>query len=78
MAIQFPANPTATPENGIVVNGDVTYEWDDALGAWAVTSGGGGSSNIDLQGVTDNGNTTTNKINTAGYRIDELDKIEDL
>ena len=42
MAIQFPADPTSSPEAGEVVNGDVTYTWDDTLGAWTVTSGGGG------------------------------------
>ena len=76
MAIQFPKDPTASPEDGEVVNGDVTYTWDNTLGAWTVTSGGGGSSNIDLQGVTDNGSTTTNTIETAGYRIDQLTSIE--
>ena len=63
-AAQTPVNefsPTSTPS--ATTNG-VTYTWDGTK--WVGAAGGGSGVTPDLQGVTDEGNTTTNDIITSG------------
>ena len=69
MAIQFPSDTTQSPYeyNGVV------YVWE--TDRWVVDSTGTAGKTFDLQTVTDEGNVTTNTIETAGYRIDQLRNI---
>lgn len=71
MAIQFPADPIANPTYEYE---GVLYVWD--TNRWVVDTTG--SAGADLQQVCDVGNSTTTSIEAAGYRIDQLTKIENL
>ena len=55
--------------------GVVTFTSDDGLGFTTGDLRGAPGMSVNLQQCTDNGNTTTNKIQAAGFRIDQLTTI---
>ena len=74
MAVTFPKEPDI---GDLFSSNNFVYQWDGekwvSLGAIGGGSGsgggGGGATSSDLQGVTDNGSSTTNVIETSGLKL---------
>ena len=73
MAVTFPKEPGI---GDLFSSNNFVYQWDGekwvslgAIGGGVGGGGGGGATSSDLQGVTDNGSSTTNVIETSGLKL---------
>ena len=73
MAVTFPKEPDV---GDLFSSNNFVYQWDGekwvslgAIGGGVGGGGGGGATSSDLQGVTDNGSSTTNVIESSGLNL---------